>query len=310
MKRKFKTINISKPPIGQLHLIFLMLLISSCSKPEAKQTESKHKSYKQLLKYDLRNPDKEFPLPSKVAEISGLTKYGENKLLFLNDEDGKVFQFDLKKKEIQENFRFWKKGDFEGIELLGDRVYTLQSDGDLISFEIKDGDVGKTRKEETPLGLKNDTEGLGYDPEQNVLLIACKAKGDIGDQKVAGKVVYAYDYEKRIFNKKPVIQVRWEQVRDFLKDNGLDIFINDSRRFKPSAIAVHPITKNYFVLSTTGKSLIVFDRKGEIVLYYTVPRKILEQPEGICFDPNGDMYLSSEGDEEKPLIVKFNMKKL
>ncbi|MEL6562727.1 MAG: SdiA-regulated domain-containing protein, partial [Bacteroidota bacterium] len=105
-------------------------------------------------------------------------------------------------------------------------------------------------------------------------------------------------------------RLRWEQVRDFLKSHGLDIFINDSRKFKPSAIAVNPVDKNYYVLSTTGKSLLVFNRNGELVLYYTVPRKILEQPEGICFDNNGDMYLSSEGVDEEPRVVKFKMKSL
>ncbi|MEL7145390.1 MAG: SdiA-regulated domain-containing protein, partial [Bacteroidota bacterium] len=218
------------------------------------------------------------------------------------------FRFNKKTGKTTETLKFWKNGDFEGIELVGDRIYTLQSDGDLISFEFKGEDVRKIRKEETKLSIKNDTEGLGYDPIDDVLLIACKQDGDLGDQKVKGRVVYAYNYHQRILKEDPVIQIRWETVRDFLKLHGLDIFINDSRRFRPSAIAVHPIDKHYYVLSTTGKSLIVFDRKGDIALYYTVPRNVMEQPEGICFDPNGDMYLSSEGEEEAPRIVKFRMK--
>ena len=207
-----------------------------------------------------------------------------------------------------ETLKFWKDGDFEGIEVVGNRVYTLQSDGDLISFELDGNDVSKIRKEETPLSIKNDTEGLGYDPVEDVLLIACKEKGDIGDEEVKGRVVYAYDYKKRKLDKDPVIQLRWSTVKAFLEGYEMDIFVGDSRRFKPSGIAVHPIDKHYYVLSTTGKSIIVFDRKGEIVLYYKVSRSIMEQPEGICFDANGDMYLSSEGDEEAPRIAKFKMK--
>lgn len=290
--------------------VSLVLAFSSCSQPEARQKNQKHLSYRQSLKYNLREADEELLLSDNDSEISGLTKFGKNQLLFLNDEDGKVFQYDLKKKKIQESFKFWKKGDFEGIEFIGNRVYTLQSDGDIISFEIEDNEAVRVKKEETPLSQDNDTEGLGYDPVDKVLLIACKEDGSFEDNEVLGRVVYAYDPLNEELLKTPVIQVRWEQIRDFLKSHGLDIFINDSRRFKPSAVAVHPIDSNYYVLSTTGKSLIVFDRKGEIVFYYTVPRKILEQPEGICFDDNGDMYLSSEGDEERPRIVKFKMKSL
>lgn len=293
-------------------IVFLMLFFwtVSCSQPEAKQQNQKHMNYRQNLMYNLREADETHLLPDKVKEISGLTKAGKNKLLFLNDENGKVFEYDLKKKKIMETFKFWKKGDFEGIELVGDRVYTLQSDGDLISFEIKNDEASKVKKEETPLSLDNDTEGLGYDPVNKVLLIACKADGGYKGNEQEGRVVYAYDPVKNDFNKDPVIRLRWEQVRDFLKSHGLDIFINDSRKFKPSAIAVNPVDKNYYVLSTTGKSLLVFNRNGELVLYYTVPRKILEQPEGICFDNNGDMYLSSEGVDEEPRVVKFKMKSL
>ena len=297
---------------GNRALVFLilLLLIVSCGKPEARQQDQKHVNYRQNLMYNLREADETYLLPDKVKEISGLTKAGKNKLLFLNDEDGKVFEYDLKKKKIMESFKFWKKGDFEGIELIGNRVYTLQSDGDLISFEIEKEEASRIRKEETPLSADNDTEGLGYDPVEKVLLIACKADGGYKGNDIPGRVVYAYDPAKNEFKEKPVIQVRWEQVRDFLKSHGLDVFINDSRKFRPSAIAVNPVDKNYYVLSTTGKSLLVFDRNGELILYYTVPRKILEQPEGICFNKNGDMYLSSEGVDEKPRVVKFKMKSL
>ena len=289
-------------------LLLLLLFLIACDRPVARQNLEKHTSYRSMMKYDMRQPDEAFVLPDKMAEISALTLHGDHELLFLNDEQGKVFRFDKHTGKTTEQLKFWKNGDFEGIEMVGNRVYTLQSDGDLISFELLEGEVRNIRKEETSLSNKNDTEGLGYDPINDVLLIACKQDGDIGDNRVQGRVVYAYDHHNRRLNEDPVIQVRWESVRDFLKLHGLDIFINDSRRFKPSAIAVHPIDKHYYVLSTTGKSIIVFDRKGEIVLYYTVPRNIMEQPEGICFDTNGDMYISSEGDEGSPRIAKFKIK--
>ena len=36
--------------------------------------------------------------------------------------------------------------------------------------------------------------------------------------------------------------------------------------------------------------------------------KLFLQPEGICFTPSGDLYISSEGDDKKGFILKFNYK--
>ncbi|MGB3466419.1 MAG: SdiA-regulated domain-containing protein [Cyclobacteriaceae bacterium] len=287
-----------------------VLLVTSCSNPEAKQKDPRHIAYMKKLKYDLNKPTKKWELPDEASEISGLTFYRENIIMFLNDEDGKVFTYDLNKEEVLEDYKFWKDNDFEGIEVVGNKIYTLQSDGDIISFVIDDDDADDIDKEETGLSDKNDTEGLGYDPFTDRLIIACKDKGDLDDKDVKGRVVYAYDYRSKKVVEEPVIQVRWEEIRDFLKDNGLDVFIGDSRKFRPSGVAVHPIDKNYYVLSSTGKSIIAFDRNGKVVLYYTVPRKILEQPEGICFDAKGNLYLSSEGHDKDPVIVQYTMRNL
>jgi len=62
------------------------------------------------------------------------------------------------------------------------------------------------------------------------------------------------------------------------------------------------------VISSTGKAMIVFDQSGVIVGYYMLPRKIFEQPEGICFSANGDLYISSEGVDKKARIAKFILK--
>jgi hypothetical protein len=34
-------------------------------------------------------------------------------------------------------------------------------------------------------------------------------------------------------------------------------------------------------------------------------KKLFRQPEGICFKPNGDLFISNEGDGGKAKILKF-----
>ena len=74
---------------------------------------------------------------------------------------------------------------------------------------------------------------------------------------------------------------------------------------QPSAIAVHPITKNYYILSAISNSLVVMDRNNEIKHVKRLSKKKFEQPEGLTFTSNGDLFISSEGQKKKARIYKF-----
>jgi uncharacterized protein YjiK len=77
--------------------------------------------------------------------------------------------------------------------------------------------------------------------------------------------------------------------------------------FRPSGIAWHPIQDKYYVLAHVGKILLVVNKQGEIEASYPISPRLLGQPEGICFAPNGDMFISSEGEGDKGYILKFEM---
>lgn len=78
--------------------------------------------------------------------------------------------------------------------------------------------------------------------------------------------------------------------------------------FKPSAIAIHPQTKNIYVLGSVGKLLIVCNYNGEIISVVELNPALFLQPEGICFDPAGALYISNEGKESVATILKFQPK--
>ena len=61
------------------------------------------------------------------------------------------------------------------------------------------------------------------------------------------------------------------------------------------------------MISSVGKLLIVLNRKGKVLDVKELDPKMFRQPEGICFSPTGDMFISNEGQGGKGYILKFQL---
>ncbi len=261
-----------------------------------------------LIFYDLKKPDEKHFLPYVLAEISGLSHTGES-VLAVDDETGKIFEYDLDERKIIHSIEFGKPGDYEGVELVDDKIYVLESDGDIYSFDYTKSKKVDAKKRENKLSRENDTEGLGYDPYLNRLLIVCKEKGEVDDNDAKGRTVYTYDLEKKKLSKDPFFSIRTKDLKKFWEKHKEFDYDEDRIKFKPSAIAYNHIEETFYVLSSVGKLLVVVNRDGSIKATYPISPRVLSQPEGICFAPNGDMYISSEGEGDRGYIVKFSMQK-
>ncbi len=261
-----------------------------------------------IVTYDLKRPDEKHFLPYVLAEISGLSHTGSS-LLAVDDETGKIFEYDVKERKIIHSIEFAKPGDYEGVELVDDKIYVLESDGDIYSFDYTKSKKADAKKKENKLSRENDTEGLGFDPYLNRLLIVCKEKGEVDGNDAKGRAVYTYDLEKKKLSKNPFFSFRTKDLVKFWEKHKTFEYEQDRIKFKPSAIAFNPIEETFYVLSSVGKLLIVVNRDGSIKATYPISPRVLSQPEGICFAPNGDMYISSEGEGDRGYIVKFSMQK-
>jgi uncharacterized protein YjiK len=73
----------------------------------------------------------------------------------------------------------------------------------------------------------------------------------------------------------------------------------------PSGIAIHPTINEIFVISSKGKKLLILSPKGDKNTLIELNPKTFLQPEGICFTPNGDLCISSEGANSNGYILKF-----
>jgi uncharacterized protein YjiK len=82
-------------------------------------------------------------------------------------------------------------------------------------------------------------------------------------------------------------------------------------KFYPSAIAVHPVTHDVYILSTKDtKCMAVFTHSGELKYVSTISADLMPQPEGICFSPDGTLYISTEGKAGgKGEVFRFGVKR-
>lgn len=299
-----------------LSLIAILTFYTSCAQKSAdpKMIYELREDYK--FPYSIYEADKKFELNGDLREISGLAYYNDHSLLCVNDEKGTIYKYHLNKKEITKKYQFDKSGDYEGIETVGDQVYVLRSDGVIFEVDHLRKKNIASKKLKTVLDAGNDTEGLGYDVKRNSLLIACK--GSPGDKrKLKGKrAIYEYQLDKNKLSHRPKYLIDQEDIRRTLEFDSYTSFsvkllekINPSQgdvTFQPSAIAMHPITNNLYIIGSVGKLLVVLNQGGELLAVVKLKRKLFRQPEGICFAPDGRMFISNEGKGSKANIYEFS----
>lgn len=242
--------------------------------------------------YRIDKPDAVYTLDSELREISGLAWLSEGRLVCIQDEKADLYTFDLQKGEVISKTDFGKNDDYEGVEIVeGEQIWVVKSDGDLYHFRYTEDKDVDAKKYETDLSTANDVEGLGYNPETKQLLLACKADPEHKhSKKYKGKAIYAFDIDKKELVEEPVLVIKDSDMATFLGE--------DPERhvdFNPSAIAWHPLEHRYYILSSVGKKIVVVDQKGEISHLIYLPSSLFRQPEGICFAPDGTMYISNEG---------------
>jgi uncharacterized protein YjiK len=269
-------------------LLLCVTLLYACEPKKKTQNESETAIIQNVsLPYDFENPTEKYDLPDKLKEISGLSYYKKNQLVCVNDEQGKIFIYDIIEKKIVDKIPFGKDGDYEGVEVVGDEVFVLKSNGKLKGFKI-----GEAFEREIDCSEPEviEYEGLGYDSKSKYLLLVAKQrKKDVDDKKM----IYAYDFDRKVLFKH--IAIPEEQVKD--EANGKD--------FKPSGIAVHPQTGQTFIIASDGKKLLILSKKGQKEALISLNPTIFKQPEGICFSPDGQLFISSEGKNGDGYILRF-----
>ncbi len=242
--------------------------------------------------YELKNPVHTWKLPEQLVEVSGNTWIDNDHLILIEDLHPFLYliKLDNDKAVLEKTIPFADadkdKFDIEDVTIVNDVVYTLWSHGTL--FKIADWkNKPVVDKLKTFLKKENNTEGLCYDPVTKKLLLACKDESDLADEKKSTRAVYAFDMATSKLDERPFMLIH---KKDFEK------VADEKLEFNPSAIAVHPVTHDIYLLSTRDtKCMAIYTHDGTLKDFQFIDKDIMPQPEGICFSPDGKLYISSEG---------------
>ena len=243
--------------------------------------------------YDLSHPLKKWRLPEELLEISGNSFIDSNHLLVIEDLHPNLYVLNLKDTAgfIEKKIAFkedasGKKFDVEDVVLVNNTAYALWSHGSI--YKITNWQSKPEVKEiKTFLSKENNTEGICYDPVSKNLLIACKNNTAEGDEKKSTRGIYQFNISTDSVAETPFMLIHKKDFKEFT---------GEKESFYPSAIAVHPISHDVYILSTKEtKCMAVFTHEGVLKNFQLIDRNILLQPEGMCFSPDGTLYISTEG---------------
>ncbi len=293
------------------HILFTFLFFTGCTNnnsyknsvtagedlPEMSVDSLKENVLEAGYHYDLKNPKRSWELPSLLVEVSGNTWVDKNHLLLIDDRHPNLYLINIQGKNVvlEKTIPFAEdekdKFDIEDVTIVNGVVYALWSHG--VLFKISNWN-SKPAITEIPtfLSKENNAEGLCYDPRTKSLLIACKYDSGIKGEDKSTKAVYQFDMATEKLDGTPFLIIH---KKDFEKMAGSKLV------FYPSAIAVHPVTHNIYLLSTReNKCMAVFNREGMLISFQFIDENLMSQPEGICFSPGGTLYITSEGKGGNP----------
>lgn len=230
-------------------------------------------------------------LPAALQEVSGIDVLPDGRILAHDDEHPVLYAVDPATGDIEAQYRMAGvgRGDFEAIAVAAHRVAVTTSQGLLLESPLPDGGaLLPTRALPTALGRQCEIEGLGYEPEGDLLLIACK--------------------EPRIRAlRRQVTIFRWSLADGALaRPDRLVISmaaispITGRREFRPSGLDRDPGTGHYLLVSSLDHALLEVTPAGDVVGSHPLPAHRHPQPEGIAVAPSGNLLIADEGRGKHP----------
>ncbi len=264
------------------------------------------------LPYDLDDHQKVLSLSGSLTEISGLAFDAFNhSLIAVNDEMGMLFCIEPSDGKILRKIGFGKDGDYEGVTWNQGTIFTLKSNGNIYLY---DNVLGlKKDRIKTQLKSGNDAEGIAFSEELHGLVIACKGRFSIDklekDKTIKG--FYLYQLNSQTMQEEPLFTLSDDSLMNGMRlhpsfsdysKKGKERLLKRAKSFAPSGIACHPVSGNYYILSSIGKLLVVVDKDGELLWVHPLDEDFHRQPEAICFDDLNNLYIGNEG---KGLVAKI-----
>lgn len=281
---------------------FVVSSLTGCNGKGGRQEAKKQKAPAAAVPsppgYDLGAPVK-FVLGEMLREISGITflRGNQDTVYAIEDETGGLYSFHLG--GGVHRWHFGGHGDYEDVTVLSDNEFVvLRSDGSLFIFPVgaRSKKMVRAYQHILPPG---EYEGL-FGDKDGKLIAMCKNCGIDDQSKEVSAYVLGYDANHTL------------GVRDHFKivvPGEKLTSIHKHIKFHPSCLARHPLTGDWYVVSSVNKVLIVFDGRWQVREMFALDSTLFKQPEGLAFDREGNMYISNEGGEGRANVLLFRYKK-
>lgn len=232
-----------------------------------------------------------------LAEISGIA-WHEDEILAIEDESAIIYRLSPQTGKILDKRKFEKNRDIEDILVRNDTAWVLRSNGNLYRVVNFREQSSQTAIFEFPGLGKRNLEAAVSDIDQAFIWLFCKVCE--WDKSPDQSSFFRFDLGSMTFDALPAGKIEKSQLAGLLPDKALD-----KLKIQPSAAAVHPLTQEYFLLSSTGKWLMTLDRAFVPQSLHPLNPSLFKQPEGIAFAPDGTLYISNEARDGKANILVF-----
>jgi uncharacterized protein YjiK len=270
----------SRSPRSSAAPLALLAALAACSAPPAGG--------------GLGGPVAVLELPKGLRELSGVAVVGAQ-FWCVQDERGAIYRVDRDGKVVADA-KFGAKGDYEDLAVVGDDPFVLRSDGRLVA--VADDRIAA----EYELGSPGyEYESLAHDAARRRLLYAPKASGKrlaaLGDERP----VYAFDLATRAAVTEPILRLSLAATLRVAVAAGLGGAIE----LRTSALAVDPDGEHLWVLAGTDRLLVQASWDGAVHAVYRLDAELLPQPEALCFDADGLLWIGTEGAGDRAKLVAF-----
>lgn len=241
-----------------------------------------------LQAYDLSaEPYRQWKLPDKLYEISGLAVTTDGRLLAVTDELAIVYELDYEQGRLVKAFAMGDptvRGDFEGIAARDGRVWLVTSDGVILeSAEGEDGQRVAYETHRTGAGRSCEIEGLAHRRAEGVLLLLCKQLRR--DAELESLAVFSWSIADRKLLPGQTVLLPEERILAELQRD----------RLRPSGIAIDERSGNMLIVASRPGAVIELAFDGAVSAAPLASGDRHRQPEGIEILPDGRLLIADEG---------------
>ncbi len=244
-------------------------------------------------------PSWRFELPKNLAEISGLAYTPDGQLLAHGDEKAVIWRIDPAAREVTGRFGFTRRerviaGDFEDIQVVGDRIFLLTSSGELFEGHgAEDGQLTEAVRRGPGLGGTCEAEGLAWDEATKSLLILCK---QVQSRQWRHQVVIlAISVDSWRFEPKPRLAIPQRELER----------VTGAKRFNGSAMVRHPRSGTFLLLAGPERAYAEIDASGKVLGGGRLDSRLHRQPEGIAIAPDLTLLISDEAAGKRATITGY-----